>query len=215
MAVFLQKFEYFCLSTQYTISVSQILQMAGTDIGDYTGIRSGNPCQPGHLSKITDSHFQHCQFILFPQAEHSQGQSQFIVKVSLCFQSAVFLAEYRSDHFLGAGLTYTSGNPNYRDLKLLQIEFRNVLYCLKGGFHHNVWKICTFQHMLRQCCQCSCFHHLRDKSVGIYSLSYNRHKQTTLICLSAVSNNRLHLFLHFVCRSIISASADLCNMFQS
>ena len=102
--------------------------MTGSDVCDHAGVRSCDLCKSGHLAEITDSHFQDCNFIFITQSENCKRKSKFIVKVSLCFQSAVFLAEYRSDHFLGAGLTYTSGNPNYRNLKLLQIEFRNVSF---------------------------------------------------------------------------------------
>ena len=137
-----------CFGFEHTIAVSEIFEMAGSDICDHTGIRSGDLCQSGHLAKITDSHFQNCDLIFISQAENSQRKSQFIIKVSLCLECAVFFFKYRSDHFFCAGLANTSGDPDNRDLKLFQIKFCDILHCLKRRSYLDIWKICILQFSL-------------------------------------------------------------------
>ena len=88
-----EEFKNLCLCFQNTISVSQILQMAGTDIRDHAGVRSCNLRKSGHLTEITDPHFQNCNFISITQTENCERQTKFIVKVALCFQSMVFLVQ--------------------------------------------------------------------------------------------------------------------------
>ena len=114
-----EEFKNLCLCFQNTISVSQILQMAGTDIRDHAGVRSCNLRKSGHLTEITDPHFQNCNFISITQTENCERQTKFIVKVALCFQSMVFLVQNRCDHFFCTCLTNTSCNSHNRDLKLL------------------------------------------------------------------------------------------------
>ena len=74
-----------CFGFQHTVTVTQIFQMAGSDVGDHTGIRLCDRSQTVHLSKITDSHLQNCDLILFTETKYRQRKSQFVVKVSKCF----------------------------------------------------------------------------------------------------------------------------------
>ena len=138
-------FKDLCFCFENAIAVSKIFKMAGSDVCDHTRIWSGDLCQSGHLSKITDSHFQNRDLILISQTENSQRKSKFIVKVSLCLECAVFFFEDRSDHFFCAGLANTSGDSDNRNLKLFQIKFCDILHCLKRRFHLNIWKICILQ----------------------------------------------------------------------
>ena len=67
--------KYLCLSFQYTITISQIFQMTGTNVGDHTGIWLCNRRQTMHLTKIADSHFQNCDLILVTKAEYGEWKT--------------------------------------------------------------------------------------------------------------------------------------------
>ena len=75
MTIFLQIFKDLSFCFQHTVSVPKILQVAGTDIGDHTGVRSCNFCQTGHLAEIADSHFQNCDLILVTKTENGERKA--------------------------------------------------------------------------------------------------------------------------------------------
>ena len=215
VTIFFQVFENLGFCFQDTVSVAQIFQMAGTDVCDHAGIRSCNLCQTGHLTEITDSHFQNCNLILITKTENSEGKSQLIVEISLGFQGTVFLLQNGRDHFLGAGLANASCDSHYRDLKLLQIKFRNVLHCLKGRFHFNVWEICVLQRALGQSGKCPCFHYLRNKFMRIHTLSHNWNKKRSCFYFSAVRCDGGNFLVQLVSRAEVNAAADFGYIFKS
>ena len=146
--VFLHIFKDLCFCLQDTVSVPKIFQVAGSDVCDHAGVRFRDFCKAGHLTEITDSHFQNCNLVLITEAEYSQRKSQLIIEISLGFQCAVFLFQDRSDHLFCAGFSNTSCNSHNRNLQLLQIKLRNVFYCLKRRFYLNVRIIRTFKDSL-------------------------------------------------------------------
>ena len=58
--------KHFRLGPQNTITVSQILQMTGPDVGDDTDIRPRNVRQAVHLTEVGDSHLNHSHLVLLP-----------------------------------------------------------------------------------------------------------------------------------------------------
>ena len=75
MSIFFQIFKNFGFRFQHTVSVTQVLQMAGANIRDHTGIGSCNLRKSGHLTKIADSHFQNCDLILVTKAEYGEWKT--------------------------------------------------------------------------------------------------------------------------------------------
>ena len=183
--------------------------MAGAYISDHTGLRLRDLRQPCHLSKITDPHFQNRDLIFVTQTENGQRQSQLIIKISLGFQCPVLFFQNISDHFLGAGLTYASGDPHHGDLKLFQIKLRNILHCLKGRFHLDIGKFRSLKHPLRNRSQSALCHHIRNKSVSVHPFSYDRHKKSAGFRLPAVGDNRIHLPVQRLLQSMINSPAHL------
>ena len=112
--------------------------MTGTDVCDHTGIRFCNLCQPGHLAKITDSHFQNCDLIFITKAEYCQWKSQLIVEIPLGFQYTVFFLQHRGNHLFCAGLSDTSGDTDYFDIELLPVVLGDPFDCLQRRCNLNV-----------------------------------------------------------------------------
>ena len=129
--IFFHILKNLCLGFQNAVSVSKVLQMTGSDVRDHTGIRFRDFCQTGHFPEITDSHFQNCDLIFITKAEHSQRKSQLIVEISLCFEGAVFLFQYRRNDLFCAGFSNASCDSHNRNPQLLQIKFRDILHSLK------------------------------------------------------------------------------------
>ena len=133
--------KYLCLSFQYTITISQIFQMTGTNVGDHTGIWLCNRRQTMHLTKIADSHLQNRNFIFLAKSEHRQWKSQFVIKITQSFQYLKFLFQYCCNHLFRAGLSHTSGDTYNRNLQLFQIICCQILYCLQRRLNLNIREI--------------------------------------------------------------------------
>ena len=199
-----------CFCLQNSVSVTKVLQMTGSDICNDTGFRLCNFCKSGHFAKITDSHFQNCDLILISQSEYSKRKPQLIIKIPLGFQCSVLFLQNRGNNFFCTCFSHTSGNSHNRNLKLLQIKFCNVLYCLKRRFYLNISVICPFLQSLRKGCKTALFHYIQNKPVSIHPLSHNGNKKSSCFRFSAVRGHRRHFPVQKLFRSMISTAAYLC-----
>ena len=199
-----------CFCLQNSVSVSKIFQMAGSDICNDTGFRLCNFCKSGHFAKITDSHFQNCDLILISQSEYSKRKPQLIIKIPLGFQCSVLFLQNRGNNFFCTCFSHTSGNSHNRNLKLLQIKFCNILYCLKRRFYMDISVICPFLQSLRKGCKTALFHYIRNKPVSIHPLSHNGNKKSSCFRFSAVRGHRRHFPVQKLFRSMVSTAAYLC-----
>ena len=215
MSIRLHRLEYLCLCFQDSVSVSQILQMTGSDVCDHAGVRFCNLCQPGHLAKITDSHFQNCNLIFITKSEYCKRKSELIIKVSLCFQSAVLFFQDGCDHFFGAGLSNASRNTYNRNLQLFQIKLCDIFNCLKRSIYLNICIVSLRQFSLGKCCKRSLRHHIRNKTVCIDSLSHDWHKQTVFLNLTAVCSNCRNLLIQQSIVAMPDAITYFCKISQS
>ena len=215
MSFRIHTFKDFSLCFKYTVTVSKIFQMTGSDVCDHTGIWPCNLCQSAHLSKITDSHFQNSNLIFLSQAKNCEWKSQFVVKIPLCLESAVFLLQNRRDHLFGTGLSHASCNPYNRYLKLFQIKFCDILHSLKGRIYLNIRKISILKFALRQCYKCPFAHDILNKTMRIHTFSYDWNKQAVFFDLAAVCGNGRNLSVHYVFRTVVDAGADLCKILYS
>ena len=212
MAARLHGLEDFRLCFENSVSVAKIFQMTGSDICDHAGIRFRDPGKSCHFSKITDAHFQNGNLIVFFQTEYGQRQSEFIIKITLCFESTIFFFQYRCDHFFRAGLANASGNSDYRKLKLLQIKFCNVFYCLQRRCNLNIRIICVRKFSLGKCHKCTLRHDIRDKTMCINALSHDWYKQTVLLNLTAVCGNCRNLTVEKRIITMPDSVAHLCKI---
>ena len=183
--------------------------MAGPDIGDHTGLGLRDLRQTRHLPEVADPHFQNRDLVLIPQAENCQWQAQLVIKIPLGLQGSVFLFQHRSDHFLGAGLTHASGDPHHRDLKLFQIKFRDILHRLKRRFHLDIGEIRALQFSLRNRGQSAFCHHIGDEFMSVHPLAYDGHKKSAGFRLPAVGDNRIHLPVQRLLRTVVNSPAYL------
>ena len=101
--------------------------MRHTDIGKDADVRTGDLRKAGHFPEPADPHLEHRDLMLFPEIEYGQGKPDLIIKVSLCFQDIVFLAEHGCDHLFCACLSDAAGDPDYLDIQRAAVVFRDVL----------------------------------------------------------------------------------------
>ena len=148
--IFLHILKNLCFCLQDAVSVPKVFQMTGSDVCDHAGVRFCDLCKTGHLTEITDSHFQNCDLIFITKAEYCQRKSQLIIEIPLGFQCTVFFLQHRGDHLFCAGLSNASCDSHNRNIKLLQIKLRNVFYCLKGGTYLDIRMIRSFSRIRLQ-----------------------------------------------------------------
>ena len=91
MALRADKIQHLRFGAQDPVPVAQKFQMSRPDIGDHPSVRSCDGRKSGHLSEMVDAHLQNSDLMLLPQTENSEGKTQFIVEIPLCFQGIVFL----------------------------------------------------------------------------------------------------------------------------
>ena len=108
-----------------------------------------------HLAKFRNSHFQNCNLMLFFNLKNSQWQTNSIIKIPLCLMYPEFCVQYRCNHFFGTGLSNTSGNSHYFNVKSTPIETCQTLHGSYGIFHQNISSI-YIKTLLGQCI-CSFF----------------------------------------------------------
>ncbi len=78
--------------------------------------------------------------MLFPDAEHGQGQTHFIVEIALRFQDPVSLGEHGGDHLLRAGLSHTAGDTHHPDIQGTAVMLCQVFQRLPAGIHQDIGK---------------------------------------------------------------------------
>ena len=186
--------------------------MTQTDVGDHTGIRPRDLGQSVHLSEITDPHFQHCHLMFIPQVEHRKRQAQLIIEIPLGLQHLIFLRKYRGDHFLGAGLSHAACDPHNRNLQLLQIILRNILYRLKRRFHLDIGIRLFSQIFLGKSGQSPFLHNSFYKIMAVRPCPLYRHEKTSFPDFSAVRIDSRD-FPGLICfRAFINSFTCLGNM---
>ena len=68
--------------------------MSHADIGKDADVRARYLCKAGHFPETADPHFQYRDFMLIPEIEYRQRETDLIIKVPFCFKDIVFLAEH-------------------------------------------------------------------------------------------------------------------------
>ena len=100
--------------------------MGNADISEDADVRARDFCKACHFTEAADSHFKNCNLMFFTEIKNSKRKSDFVIKVTFCFQNRIFLREDRCDHLFCTCFSDTSRNAYDFDIKGTAVMFGNV-----------------------------------------------------------------------------------------
>ena len=154
--------------------------------------------------------------MFFLNAEQCQRQSDFVVKVALCFQNTVLFGKHTRNKFLGTGLSHTAGNAYHRDGQTAAIKRSHLAQRTQRVIHQYVRSpgICrnpvSCFHLFRchagnHTCR-SFFKHLTDETVSVHLFSLSGKEKTALFYFPGI-DDRAGNFPCFVSSCIFQFTA--------
>ena len=119
--------ETLCLGFQHAVSVLQMIQMTGTDVGNDHDIRLRHARQAIHLLKIRDSHLHNCHFGFRRNGKERQWDTQFVVVIAGSFLHLIFFRQNGCNHLFRRGLADASRYTHDWAFELRAVKCSNLL----------------------------------------------------------------------------------------
>ena len=162
--------------------------MGHADIRDHTDIRACDRGEAAHFAEMINTHLQNRDLVFFIQLENSKRKPPFIIEVAKCFVDFILLCKYRSDHFLGAGLSDAAGDAYDLDVEGIPVELGDVQKRLPGGLHQNIGEISFAQILVGNHTERPFFDSVRGKAVSVVIFSVSRDEMDSLLYMPEVDH---------------------------
>ena len=162
--------------------------------------------------------------MFFLNAEQCQRQSDFVVKVALCFQNTVLFGKHTRNKFLGTGLSHTAGNAHHRDSQAVAVKRSHLAQGTQRVIHQYVRSpdICRYPirsfyflrcHTGNHACR-SFFKYLANETVSIHLFSLSGKEKTALFNFPGINNGTGNFPCFFSCGIQKCTAAGSGNILQ-
>ena len=162
-----------------------------------------------HFPEMVDTHFQYRNLRILRHGKHRQRHADFIIIISQGLMDPVFLREYGSNEFLGAGLPHASGDAYNLHRQLPAVKFPYPFQGFKAVLHQNAGACRLLRQPFAYYAQRAARKNLRYKPVSIHPFSFCGNKKEILSGFSGVDHHARRLGSRGLTRADQPAAACL------